>query len=94
MCIRDSLVTKVTSPEVLAWIFAVGIFTSALPYLLYTAGLVKVEPGRASVMATIEPVVAALIGVFVYGEQMDVYKVLGIVLIFAAVMLINVKQNG
>ena len=58
------------------WIIAVGIFTSVLPYLLYTAGLSKVESGRASVMATIEPVVASLIGVFLYGEQLDLFKMI------------------
>lgn len=88
-----NLFTKVTSPEVVFWILAVGIFTSALPYLLYTAGLTKVESGRAAVLATIEPVVAALIGVFVYGEQLDLYKVAGIVLVFAAVALIQAKSR-
>ena len=88
-----TLLSKVTSPEVFFWIIAVGIFTSVLPYLLYTAGLSKVESGRASVMATIEPVVASLIGVFLYGEQLDLFKMIGIALIFAAVMLINVRQR-
>lgn len=88
-----TLFAKVMSPEVFFWIIAVGIFTSVLPYLLYTAGLSKVESGRASVMATIEPVVASLIGVFLYGEQLDLFKMIGIALIFAAVMLINVRQR-
>lgn len=92
LCGPADLVGKVTSPEVFCWIVAAGLFTSVFPYLLYTAGLSKVESGRASVMATIEPVVASLVGVFLFDEQLDLFKVLGIVLVFGAVTLINRKK--
>ena len=80
------------TPQVLFWVVAVGLVTSVFPYLLYTAGLSRVESGRASVMATIEPVVASLIGVFLFGEQLDPFKIAGIVLVFGAVLLINLKK--
>lgn len=82
--------------ESVLWIIAAGIFTGAFPYLFYTAGLTRVESGRASVMATIEPVVAALVGTFVLGEQMNAAKVIGILLVFAAVVCINLngKENS
>lgn len=75
------------------WMLAVGIFTSALPYLLYTEGLKRVEAGRASVIATIEPVVASVIGVLMFGESMGIYKLCGIALVLFAVFLINLKNK-
>lgn len=92
LCDPADLLCKTMTPQVLFWVVAVGLVTSVFPYLLYTAGLSRVESGRASVMATIEPVVASLIGVFLFGEQLDPFKIAGIVLVFGAVLLINLKK--
>ena len=40
------------------------VIATVLPYLLYTKGLEGVESGKASIMANVEPVVGALVGVF------------------------------
>lgn len=47
----------------------VGISTVA-PYLLYTGGLARLESGKAAILASVEPVVAALAGVIAFGEPM------------------------
>ena len=91
--IADGFENITVNAESVCWLIAVGIFTSALPYLLYTAGLVRVESGRASVIASIEPIVAALIGTFILGEEMNVVKVIGIALVFAAVVCVNIKSG-
>ncbi len=91
--IADGFGNITVNAESVCWLIAVGIFTSALPYLLYTAGLVRVESGRASVIASIEPIVAALIGTFILGEEMNVVKIIGIVLVFAAVVCVNIKSG-
>lgn len=73
------------------WLTAGGLalFSTALPYILYTSGLARVESGKASIMASLEPVVAALIGVVVYGEPMNVLTALGIVLVLAGVFILR-----
>lgn len=87
------LIGKITSPVIMLWLIAAGIVTCVMPYLFYTTALARVEPGRASVIAAVEPVVAALFGVFLYGEQLDIFKIAGIALVFAAVALINVRKR-
>lgn len=71
---------------------AYGIVTTALPYILYTLGMRYVETGRASIMATVEPVVATLIGVFVLREKMTAMNAAGILLVLAA--LVSLGRDG
>ena len=65
------------------------VVTTVLPYLLYTTGLSFVENGAASVMASVEPVVATILGFFVFSETPTVSTLAGIVLVLAALVLLN-----
>ena len=64
------------------------VVATVLPYLLYTKGLEGVESGKASIMANVEPVVGALVGVFVFGETLSVWVILGVVCMLGGVMLL------
>ncbi len=57
---------------------------TVLAYLFYTKGLENMEGGRASVLATIEPVVATLVGVLLYKESLSAPEILGVVLVLTA----------
>ena len=70
-----------------------GIVTTVLPYILYTYGLSRVENSRASIMATVEPVVATVIGVLVFHEKMTVMGAVGVILVLAALVILNGKQG-
>ena len=67
----------------------IGLFCCILPYLLYTAGLQHVEAGKAAILATIEPFVAALLGILLFHEEITFFKLLGMAAIFGAVLLLN-----
>lgn len=69
------------------------IVTTVLPYLLYTAGLSYVENGPASVMATIEPVVATLLGLLVFSEVPTLSGFLGMALVLAALVLLSLGDQ-
>lgn len=84
--------SKLQSAYVWANIIGLGFFPTALAYLLYTSGLSMIESSRASIMATIEPVVAMMLGVLVFNDILTAYQLLGIVLILVAVVLI--QQRG
>ena len=68
-----------------------AIVTCYLPYLLYTYGLSGLETGRASILASVEPVVATLLGVFVYRERLSLTGALGVACVLAAVVLLNLR---
>lgn len=77
-----------------AWAGAlgIGVLCCAVPYVLYTDGLRQAEPGRAAILATIEPFVAAALGILLYREEVTVYKLLGMAAILGSVLLIS-RQN-
>ena len=83
----------VAAPEGLLWLLALGVITGAAPYFLYTKGLSGVQPSHAAVIATAEPVVASLIGIFFYRESADLFTVLGIVMILGASILLSMKND-
>ncbi len=78
---------------VLPLVLTFGPVTCLLPYLFYTAGLSGVEPGTAGILATLEPVVSALLSVMIFHEEMNWQKVLGIVFILGSVMIVNLKPG-
>lgn len=77
----------------LLYCLAYGIVTTVAPYLLYTTGLNYIEPGAASVMATVEPMVATLLGVLVFHEKMTFMSGLGVLLVLAALIVLGQKNE-
>ena len=63
------------------------------PYLLYTRGLTGVAASHAAVLATVEPVVATIIGVAWFGDSMTLGKLMGIVFILAGIIVLNMKAE-
>lgn len=72
-----------------AWLAlgAIAVFSTFAAYHFYYAGLRRIEAGRASIIATAEPVVAALVAWCWWGESFTVYGYFGSVLILGAVLL-------
>ena len=77
------------------WFFGLltvmSIVVSLMPYVCYTNGLTRVNPSKASIIASVEPITATLIGTFVFKEYPDIYGVLGIVCVVAAIVLLNIR---
>jgi drug/metabolite transporter (DMT)-like permease len=65
------------------------VLSTGTPFLLYTTGLSYVESGKASIIASFEPVVAALAGVLVFGEPMGASMIAGILCILAGVCILR-----
>ncbi len=87
-------IISVSPAESAAYSFCIGFIACLLPYLLYTKGLSGVQAGQASIMATVEPVVAAVIGFAVFREDMTVWKIGGMLLILSAILLLNIQIKG
>ena len=69
------------------------VISTVLPYLLYTKGLERVESGLASVIANVEPIVGALVGVVVFHEILTVWAAVGIFLVLGAAVLLAKGEN-
>ncbi len=73
------------------WPLAISfaLLTTVVPYLCYTKGLSGLPASQASVTATIEPVVAAILGIVVFHESASFLKIAGIILVLSSVVLMN-----
>jgi len=70
-----------------------GVFTAVIPYTLYTIGLKHIPAGKASVLASVEPLTATLVGVMFYSEKLGFVSILGIVLILGSVIMLSVSKR-
>ena len=70
-----------------------ALITAVIPFLAYTLGLERVEASKAGIIATIEPMVATLIGIAVFSEPLTLMSGAGIILILSAVVVLNLKDK-
>lgn len=69
-----------------------ALVSCVLPYVFYTLGLKYIASSTASIIATVEPVVATVIGAVIFSEPLAVpFGYLGVALVFLSVVLINIK---
>lgn len=73
-------------------LYALGLGTVStfMPYIFYTNGLQHVEAGKASVLAFAEPMVATIAGIAIFKEPLHLKNAMGILLIFLAIVLLNI----
>jgi drug/metabolite transporter (DMT)-like permease len=75
--------------QVLGYCAGFGLLSTVAAYLCYTVALVHIEPGRAAVTATLEPVVATLVGTLVFSEVLSGWQMTGMAVIIAAVAVVQ-----
>ena len=63
-------------PGLVFFCFLTALVTAVIPFLAYTLGLQTVEASRAGILATVEPLVATLIGVAVFSEPLTLLSLL------------------
>ena len=98
ICRPAEMLAKFTAapdlPGLVFFCVLTALVTAVIPFLAYTLGLRTVEASRAGILATVEPLVATLIGVAVFSEPLTLLSGLGMLLILAAVVLLNGKTES
>lgn len=74
--------------DVWAVLIVLAVFSTYGAYFFYYLGLRRLEASRASITATLEPVVAAIVAYFWWGERFGMIGYLGSVFIITAVVLV------
>jgi drug/metabolite transporter (DMT)-like permease len=81
--------------QILLVLIGFGIVPSAMGYIVYYEGIRRVtETSRIPVLASVETVVAALIGLLAFGQELGVVKITGIALVLCSIAIMNRKGNG
>lgn len=75
--------------------FFYALIPTSIGYILYYEGIRKIrENSKVPVIASIETVVAALIGVFLFHDQLGMVNTIGIILVLASIVMMNGKGRG
>ena len=78
---------SLTDLKMVLFFFVFGLFSTVIPYIVYTLGLKEMENSKASIIASIEPVTATLLGVFVYHEMLTINEMIGVALVIGSIIL-------
>ena len=65
-----------------------GLMSTALPFGLYTMGLKHMEAGRASILASVEPLTSTVVGIAIFHEALTLTGAAGMACILGAVILL------
>jgi drug/metabolite transporter (DMT)-like permease len=89
-----TVLALLNNAETLLMAAGLGLFPTVFAYYLYTNGLKAADAGTASILSTVEPAVAALMGIVFYNETLTFIQYGGIFLIFTAVILLREKKEA
>ena len=70
-----------------------ALVTAVVPFLAYTLGLQTLEASKAGILATLEPLVATIIGIVYFSEPLTILSGIGILLILGAVVILNWRTS-
>lgn len=88
---RDAVQALARTPEVVPSLAYLVLVTTVGAYTLYLAGLQSVEASHASIISTIEPVVAAVLGFLLLHEPLQLPQIAGIVLVLGSAVMLNAQ---
>lgn len=71
------------------WLACLAVVSTVASISLFFAGLRRVGPTTASILATVEPLVTVLLAFVVFGETLGVVQVVGGGLVLAAVLVLQ-----
>lgn len=75
------------------YLFALAFFPTFLGYVLYNHALKEVEVSRASIVATVEPVVAIFLAFLLFGEKLSLVQLLGAALIIGGSIVVHMGEK-
>jgi drug/metabolite transporter (DMT)-like permease len=84
--------TAALAPAALPLVLAVGIIGTLLPFSLFLAAINRLDATRAAILATVEPVTAALLSWVLLGQRLDPWQMVGAALVLVGVTVVQVKR--
>lgn len=85
----DALARAVGAPFTALTVLGLGLLPTVAAGAAFNAGLQRVPASNASIVATLEPALATLLGWLVLGERMEPVQVAGAALVLTAVVLLQ-----
>ena len=83
------LLQAVTNPASLFWLLMLAVVPTLGGGVAFNAALRRIPASNASIVATLEPVIATLLGWAFLGERLEPLQLVGAGLILAAVVILQ-----
>lgn len=65
------------------------IFGTAVAFLSYLSSVQYIDPSLASIMTALEPLLAAVLSIFIFSQTFGIFETIGIVIVLVAVLLLS-----
>jgi drug/metabolite transporter (DMT)-like permease len=75
------------------WMAGIGIVSTVTAIGLFFAGLRRVGPSTAAILATVEPVVTVFLAFLVFGETLAAIQIAGAVLVLTSVLVLRARAR-
>ncbi|MDE6625036.1 MAG: DMT family transporter [Lachnospiraceae bacterium] len=79
--------------RMLGFYLVFALVSTVVPYILYTLGLTALENSKASIIASIEPVTATVLGIVLFHEKLTMHHFIGVILVLGAIVICNIHLN-
>ena len=89
----ENISTFAFSPMVIGLLLLVGIVHTGVTYYLYFGAIGALKSQTVAIISYLDPVVAVLISVFILREGMDVFGIIGAVLILGAALFSELEKK-
>jgi drug/metabolite transporter (DMT)-like permease len=73
------------------WLGGIALISTVAAISLFFAGLRRVGPSTASILATVEPVVTVVLAFLVFGERLGAVQVVGGLFVLASVVVLQAR---
>lgn len=87
------VISVASSPTRVIMMLSFGIIPTIIPYVLFLKSMEYIDVTKASIITMVEVPISATIGVIILKENFSLYKLMGILLVFLAVYIINMKPK-
>ena len=68
------------------------LVTGASAQFFFSLGLKLIESGKAAIYGASEPIMGALVGIFIFHEESGLMKITGIIMVIAAILIIGMDD--
>ncbi len=78
-----------SKPGGLGAVLFIAVFSTIIPFSAFLKALHYIDPTRATVTATLEPVLAGIVAYVLFGESFDLTQLTGGVMVVAAIIIVQ-----
>ncbi len=79
--------------EIWPWVLFIALVGAIVPFGLYFEGINRIRATQASIVSTVEPLLAGLFSYFFLGERLEPLQIAGGGLVIAAVILLQIRPE-